>query len=157
LPIRKRLFSSLGMIWKVSEAELVKRGPLVDVTFENPATGKKVKGKGLIDTGAGGTAIIPHVVSDLNLTHDGKTAQTKGIGHTAPVASRRYDLHVTVHLSDGDDSEKFAYRFTDVRVAELGSLIDGEDVLCLIGRDILYAFKFCVDGKGEYSLEPNRE
>jgi hypothetical protein len=143
------------MIWKVSEAGLVKRGPLVDVTFENPATGKKVKGKGLIDTGAGGTAIIPRVVSDLDLNH-GKTAQTKGVGHAAPVASRCYDLNVTVHLSDGDDSEQFAYTFTQARVAELESLIDGDDVLCLIGRNILYAFKFCVDGKGEYSLEPNR-
>jgi len=123
--------------------ELAKRGPLIDVEIRRPGGKLGKKGKALIDTGAGRTLISPSLVGELGLVEN-------GFGHARGVdgpVTKKATYEIRFHQPDLD--------LTGDLTVMAGDNVSGDEVICLLGRDILYdlSFSMSFDGpRGAYSL-----
>jgi hypothetical protein len=129
--------------WTVAAKELALTGPLISVEIGHPESRDFRMGKALIDTGAMCTLVSPHIVSALGLTQRGVG---KGRGVDGPVSEKPY--FAVIFRQPDLDLE------CEVNVMAVDN-VNGPDVICLLGRDVLYDLSFSMgfDGpNGSYSL-----
>jgi len=102
--------------------------------------------RGLLDTGASGTAIDPSVLTALGLTPTG-TAQvlTPTTGATPHVVDQ-YDVAILIPAPNG------APLFKQTLPVTASSLLAAQGFHALIGRDILGQCVFVYNGSGFFTL-----
>jgi len=133
------------MEWKIDARQLWDRGPLIDVELYHPRDKQVRRGKALLDTGGDQTMISRTIAEELKL-EEKPSRKSRGVNDTQPRETKI--AVVTIRMPELD----LNVLDLDVLVAQHGA---GDDVICIIGRDILYACKLTLsfDGpEGTYSL-----
>jgi predicted aspartyl protease len=136
-PLKSVFFMKVFRPWYTSSIEPT--GCLIDVVLAQ--NGKTRKLKAVIDTGASRTAVLPQVVTDLELVpNDRMTAAYFGVGGDGG-RQHLYDVSLTLP----------GHKPITESIAPYPHIQQGAD--CLIGRDVLRHGKFIYDGlSGRYYL-----
>lgn len=133
-------------------------GPLIDfqVGLSKPhadillADGKQVPTpvsvRGLVDTGASGTALDPSIINSLNLTPTGSIPVHTPSTGTTPHYCDQYDVALLLPLPGG-----MHYQFPALPV--IASDLQAQGIQALIGRDVLARGVLIYDGfAGTFTL-----
>ena len=139
--------------WTLRVANLEQNGPTLEVVVDRarplgsgrqprrPRVARSVRVTALVDTGASRTAIAPAVVRALGLQPVGLVLVSTP-STTEPVVMRRFD--VSLELPNG---------LRVIAPAVVEAPVGGQEIQCLIGRDVLAAAVLVYDGRaGEFSL-----
>jgi Aspartyl protease len=102
---------------------------------------------GLIDTGAEGTCIDPHIARDLGLSPVGQGLMLTPSTGDAPVPVNKYDIGILISATATTEPH------TLPSLIVMESKIVNQGISVLIGRDILEGCLFVYDGQsGLFSL-----
>ena len=134
-------------------------GPVVDVeigvsagraralTKERQGIPKKIKIKGLLDTGASCTCVDGSILKQLALEATGQTpVSTPSTGET-PHNTDEYDISLVILPPD----DQIPFERDTVGVVE-GKLHSGQSFQALIGRDILQGCLLCYYGNKNFLI-----
>lgn len=102
--------------------------------------------RGLLDTGASGTAIDPSVLTALGLTPTGATLVLTPTTGTTPQSADQYDVGFVIPAPNG------APLFSQTLPVIASDLLAAQGFHALIGRDILSQCVFVYNGSGFFTL-----
>jgi hypothetical protein len=102
--------------------------------------------RGLLDTGASGTAIDPSVLTTLGLTPTGTTLVSTPTTGATPQTVEQYDIGIVIPAPSG------APLFGQTLPVIASELLLAQGFHALIGRDILSQCVFVYNGSGFFTL-----
>jgi hypothetical protein len=102
--------------------------------------------RGLLDTGASGTAIDPTVLTALGLTPTGTTLVLTPTTGNTPQPADQYDVGFLIPAPNG------APLFSQTLPVMASELLAAQGFHALIGRDILSQCVFVYNGSGFFTL-----